>query len=88
MIIELSAGVAGARTPDGGRGVAGLPIGLADDRCEAGHPPCGDAAQWVRQPEVNTWLRPGVASEESAEIRRLKRENAELRQVTSSRRPS
>ena len=35
----------------------------------------------VRQAEVDGGQRPGVSSEESAEIRRLKRENAELRRA-------
>jgi transposase len=37
--------------------------------------------QWVRQAEVDAGQRPWVSSEESAEIRRLKRENAELRRA-------
>jgi transposase len=37
--------------------------------------------KWVRQGEVDAGQRPGVSSEESAEIKRLKRENAELRRA-------
>ena len=37
--------------------------------------------RWVRQAEVDGGSRPGVSSEESAEIKRLKRENAELRRA-------
>lgn len=36
---------------------------------------------WRRQSEVNAGTRPGVTSDESAEIRRLKKENAELRRA-------
>jgi transposase len=36
---------------------------------------------WVRQAEVDTGQRVGVSSEEQAEIKRLKREVAELRRA-------
>ena len=37
--------------------------------------------KWVRQAEVDTGQRPGATSDESAEIKRLKREVAELRRA-------
>ena len=36
---------------------------------------------WLRQAEVDTGQRLGTSSEESAEIKRLRRENAELRRA-------
>jgi transposase len=47
-----------------------LGIGTAETLCKR-----------VRQAEVDAGQRPGVSSEESAEICRLKRENAELRRA-------
>jgi transposase len=37
--------------------------------------------KWVRQAQVDAGQRPGVTSDESAELKRLKRENAELRRA-------
>jgi transposase-like protein len=36
---------------------------------------------WVEREEIDTGARPGVTSEDSAEIRALRKENAELRRA-------
>ena len=39
--------------------------------------------KWVRQGQVDSGSRAGTTTEESAELKRLKRENAELRRANS-----
>jgi transposase len=39
--------------------------------------------KWCRHAEVDAGQRPGVTTEESAELRRLKRENAELKRANA-----
>ena len=39
--------------------------------------------KWCRQSEIDAGARPGVSSEEAAELKRLKRENAELRRANA-----
>jgi transposase len=40
--------------------------------------------KWIRQSQVDAGQRPGVTTEESVEIRRLRRENAELRRANEN----
>ena len=37
--------------------------------------------KWVRQTEVDAGQRPGATTDESAELKRLRRENAELKRA-------
>src|SRR6266481_7197335 len=37
--------------------------------------------KWVRRAQIDAGQRPGVSSDEAAEIKRLRRENAELRRA-------
>lgn len=37
--------------------------------------------KWIRRAEVDSGSRPGVTSDEHSELKRLKRENAELRRA-------
>jgi transposase len=39
--------------------------------------------KWVRQAEIDGGTRPGVSTDESAELKRLKRENAELKRANT-----
>ncbi len=39
--------------------------------------------KWCRQAEVDDGRRPGTTSDESAELKRVKRENAELRRANA-----
>ena len=70
--------------PDGRRGAAGDPSDWSAICAVAQKLGIGTAEtlrKWVRQAEVDAGKRPGVTSEEHAEIKRLKRENAELRRA-------
>jgi transposase len=37
--------------------------------------------KWIRQADIDAGMRPGVTSEESAEVRKLRAENRELRRA-------
>jgi transposase len=49
-----------------------LGVGTAETVCK-----------WVRQAQVDAGARPGTTTEESAELKRLRRENAELRRANA-----
>jgi hypothetical protein len=54
----------------------------ADTTTQVGTPRCPETVRkWVRQHEVDGGSRPGVCTEEPAELKRLKRENAELKRA-------
>jgi transposase len=59
----------GNRMPQ--RGAAAVPLGVNSETLR----------KWLRRSEIDAGARPGVTSEELAEIRRLKKENAELRRT-------
>jgi transposase len=40
--------------------------------------------KWIRQVQVDDGQRPGTTSDESAELKRLRRENAELKRANGS----
>jgi transposase len=40
--------------------------------------------KWVRQAETDSGVRPGTTTQESDELRRVRRENAELKRPTTS----
>ena len=40
--------------------------------------------KWVRRAEIDAGQRPGVSSQESAEVRRLRAENRELRRANET----
>jgi transposase len=44
--------------------------------------------QWVRRAEIDAGRAPGMTSEEAAELRRLRRENAELRRANEILKPA
>jgi len=52
-------------------------------RAAAGDRDTGDGPEWCRQAAVDSGRRSGVTTEEAAELKRLKRENAELKRANA-----
>ena len=44
--------------------------------------------KWVRQDQIDQGTRPGVWTDESAELKRLKRENAEMKRANAVLKPA
>ncbi len=81
---QVPAGAAGARSPDGRRVDGRYPSEFEAIRSIAGKLGIGSPEtlrKWLRQSEVDGGNRPGKTTQEIAEIRELKRENAELRRA-------
>jgi transposase len=76
-----------ARDADGRRGDPELRLAVGAINAVAQKLGIGTAEtvrKWVRQAEVDTGQRPGATSGESAELKRLRRENAELRRANET----
>ena len=58
-------------------------FGIEGRRSQTGSHLTGAVRRWVRRSEVDAGARPGTTAEEPAELKRLKRENAELRRTNA-----
>ena len=63
-------------TPISAQGHEPLHQRLNTLNCEVPH-------KWTRQAEIDVGARPGTTTEESAEVKRLRRENAELKRANA-----